>query len=107
MPLPPPLTDEQRKAALEKAAESRRARALVKAELKSGELDFTELCKRAETDEVIGKMKVISVLESLPRVGKVKARALLEHASVSDTRRMQGLGKNQRERLLEKLSAED
>lgn len=107
MPLPPPLTDEQRKAALEKAAESRRARAQVKAELKSGSLDFAEICKRAETDDVIGKMKVLSVLESLPRVGKVRARKLLEGASISDTRRMQGLGRNQRDRLLESLSAED
>jgi len=104
MPLPPALTDEQRKAALEKAAASRKARAEIKEKLKSGSVTFAELCDQSETDEVVGKMKVLSVLESLPRVGKVKARNLLEHAGVSDTRRMQGLGKNQREKLLEKLA---
>jgi hypothetical protein len=104
MPNPPALTDEQRKAALEKAAASRRARAEIKEKLKAGSVSFADLCNQAETDEVVGKMKVLSVLESLPRVGKVKARNLLEFAGVSDTRRMQGLGKNQREKLQERLS---
>lgn len=104
MPLPPALTDEQRKAALEKAAESRRLRAEIKEKLKNGSVTFADLCQQAETDEVVGKMKVLSVLESLPRVGKVKARNLLEFAGISDSRRIQGLGKNQREKLLAKLS---
>lgn len=104
MPMPPALTDEQRKAALEKAAESRRKRAEVKEKLKSGSVSFSDLCQMAETDEVVGKMKVLSVLESLPRVGKVKARNLLEFAEVSESRRMQGLGKNQREKLIAKLA---
>lgn len=104
MPSPPLLTDEQRKAALEKAAASRRQRAEIKEKLKSGSVSFADLCQQAESDEVVGKMKVLSVLESLPRVGKVKARNLLEFAGVSDTRRMQGLGKNQRDKLQERLS---
>ncbi len=104
MPLPPALTDEQRKAALEKAAASRKARAEIKEKLKSGAISFSELCDQAQTDDVAGKIKVLAVLESLPRVGKVKARNLLEFAGVSETRRLQGLGKNQREKLLEKLA---
>lgn len=106
MPLPPALTDEQRKAALEKAAASRKARAEVKEKLKAGSVSFSELCDQAPNDDVVGKMKVLSVLESLPRVGKVKARNLLAYAGVSDTRRLQGLGKNQREKLLTKLAEE-
>ncbi len=104
MPSPPALTDEQRKAALEKAAISRRLRAELKEKLKAGSVSFPDLCQQAENDEIVGKMKVLAVLESLPRVGKVKARSLLELAGVSDTRRMQGLGKNQREKLLANLS---
>lgn len=104
MPMPPALTDEQRKAALEKAAASRKARAEIKEKLKSGAITFAELCNQAQTDELAGKMKVLAVLESLPKVGKVKARNLLEFAGVSETRRLQGLGKNQRERLLEKIN---
>ncbi len=104
MPLPPALTDEQRKAALEKAAASRKARAELKEKVKSGAVSFDELCRQAETDEIVGKMKVLALLESLPRVGKVKARALLEHAGVSETRRLQGLGKNQRDKLSAKIN---
>lgn len=104
MPLPPALTDEQRKAALEKAAASRKARAEIKEKLKSGAITFSELCDQAATDEVAGKIKVLAVLESLPRVGKVKARNLLEYAGVSETRRLQGLGAKQREKLQERLS---
>jgi ribosomal protein S13 len=77
MPQPPALTPEQRQAALAKAARVRRERA-----------------------EVNGKMKVLSVLESLPGLGKVKARRLMETVGISESRRLQGLGSNQRESLL-------
>lgn len=71
LPLPPPLSEEQRKAALEKAAEARRKRAVLKEELKTGTTSLVELLGRAG-DEVVGKMKVSTVLESLPGVGKVR-----------------------------------
>jgi ribosomal protein S13 len=50
-------------------------------------------------------MKVLTVLESLPGLGKVKARRVLEDVGISETRRVQGLGENQRKKLLETLSA--
>ena len=49
------------------------------------------------------KLKVVSVLESLPGLGKVKARRVLDEAGVSDTRRVQGLGLHQKEKLLDLL----
>jgi hypothetical protein len=104
MPSPPVLSDEQRKAALAKAASVRKARAEIKEKLKSGSVSFNDLCEQAENDEIVGKMRVLNVLESLPRVGKVKARGLLEYAGVSDTRKLQGLGKNQREKLQSRLA---
>jgi ribosomal protein S13 len=48
-------------------------------------------------------MKVLAVLESLPGLGKVKARRLMEDVGISETRRVQGLGEQQRRKLLEKL----
>jgi hypothetical protein len=101
MPLPPALSPEQRQAALEKAAAARRARAELKEKLKMGSISLSELFAQAETDEIVAKMKVLAVLESLPGVGKVKARKLLEENGISDTRRLQGLGVNQRESLLQ------
>ena len=100
MPQPPSLTPEQRHAALEKAARARRERAEIKDHLKSGRVTLRELLVRAESDEIVGKMKVLAVLEALPGTGKVKARRLMEHVGISETRRLQGLGAKQREALL-------
>lgn len=100
MPLPPQLTDEQRRAALAKAAEARRARAELKEKLKMGSLTLTELLAGAEGDDIIAKMKVLAVLESLPGVGKVKARRTMEEIGISESRRVRGLGDQQRAALL-------
>jgi hypothetical protein len=105
MPLPPSLSPEQRQAALEKAAAARRQRAELKEKLKMGSLSLPELFDQAERDEVVGKTKVLAVLESLPRLGKVKARRLMEKVDISESRRLRGLGKQQRERLLAELAS--
>lgn len=106
MPLPPSLSPDQRQAALEKAGAARRQRAELKEKLKMGSLTLKELLDQAERDEIVGKMKIVSVLESLPGVGKVKARRLMDEVGISETRRIQGLGDNQRKRLFEKLEPE-
>jgi len=103
MPLPPPLTDEQRKQALEKAAIARRKRAELKEQLKSGRLTLSELLGRT-ADEIVGKMKVSAVLESLPGVGRVRARKLMERLDISESRRMRGLGEKQKENLLNEFA---
>jgi len=100
MSTPPSLTPEQRAAALQKAAEARRVRAEVKAKLKMGLVTFDELLELAGHDEVIAKLKVLAVLESLPGVGKVKARRTMESVGISDSRRLRGLGTEQRKSLV-------
>jgi len=52
----PPLTDEQRAAALEKAARARKERAEVKNRLKRGATTLSDVIKDGTTDDVIGKM---------------------------------------------------
>lgn len=101
MPQPPSLTPEQRQAALAKAAEARRARAEIKERLKMGALTLPELLESAAGDEMIAKMKVLAVLEALPGVGKVKARRTMEEFEISDSRRIRGLGDQQRRKLLD------
>lgn len=103
MPLPPSLSPDQRQAALEKAAAARRLRAELKEKLKMGSLNLRELLDQANEDEIVGKMKVLAVLESLPGLGKVKARRLMEDVGISETRRLQGLGEQQRKKLFQKL----
>jgi hypothetical protein len=102
MPQPPPISPEARAAALEKAAAARRQRAELKEKLKMGSVTLAELFDQSG-DETIAKMKVLAVLESLPGLGKVKARRLMEEIGIADTRRVQGLGANQRKALLERL----
>jgi hypothetical protein len=100
MALPPPLTPEQRQAALAKAAQARRARAELKEKLKMGSISLKELFGRAGDDPVVAKTKVLAVLESLPGVGKVKARRTMEEIGISETRSIKGLGAQQRDALL-------
>jgi guanylate kinase len=95
MALPPRLTDEQRLKALEKAAASRRRRASIKSDLKSGSLSIDNILELSKTDEAVANMRVRELLESLSGVGKVRALTLMERLDISPTRRVKGLGRHQ------------
>jgi hypothetical protein len=105
MPLPPSLTPEQRQAALAKAAAARRERAELKEKLKMGSVTLKELLDRANEDDIVGKMKVVAALEAMPGVGKVKARRTMDDIGISETRRIRGLGEQQRKALLDAFSS--
>ncbi|MGH3565272.1 MAG: integration host factor, actinobacterial type [Pseudonocardia sp.] len=98
----PPLTLEQRRAALDKAAAARTERAEVKEALKQGKTSLREVL--ASDSEAIRKMPVHSLFASLPGIGKVRAQKLLTELGISDSRRVRGLGSQQRERLLDRFA---
>ena len=100
MATPPPLTDDARRAALAKAAEVRRVRADLKQALKAGELGLADVLVRADSDDVVAMTKILTILESLPGVGKVKSRRTMASIGISESRRVQGLGVKQRHALL-------
>ena len=102
----PPLTDEQRAAALEKAARARKERAEVKNRLNRGATTLSDIIKEGSTDDVIGKMKVSALLESLPGVGKVRAKQIMDRLGIADSRRVRGLGANQRAALEQEFGAD-
>lgn len=102
----PPLTPEQRAAALAKAAAARKARAELKLRLKSGDTSLAQLLDSGQSDEAIGKMKVLAVLEAMPGIGKIRAQRMLEALEISPSRRVRGLGPNQRQALLSAFAAE-
>ena len=102
----PPLTPEQRTEALEKAARARKERAEVKNRLKRGATTLTEVIKEGSTDDVIGKMKVSALLESLPGVGKVRAKQIMERLGIAESRRVRGLGAKQRSALEQEFGAD-
>ncbi|WP_117210934.1 integration host factor, actinobacterial type [Allorhizocola rhizosphaerae] len=103
MPLPT-LTPEQRAAALEKAAEVRKARAELKEQLKQGKTTLAKVLDRAESDDVVGKLKVSAVLQALPGIGKIRATQIMEKLKIADSRRLRGLGDQQRKALLAEFS---
>ncbi len=91
----PPLTPEQRQAALDKAAASRRERAAVKNRLKHSGATIAEVLAEGETNLVIGKMRVSELLQSMPGLGKVRAAQVMERLKISESRRVRGLGAKQ------------
>ncbi|MDJ0953428.1 MAG: integration host factor, actinobacterial type [Acidimicrobiia bacterium] len=96
----PKMTDEQRAAALERAAEARRVRAEVKQLLKTGSLTLEELFERAEEDDLIAGIKVGAVVVSMPHMGKIKAIRLLEELGIDESKRLRALGSRQKASLL-------
>ena len=99
----PPLTREQRAAALEKAAAARRRRAELKNELKYSKIRLSALVAKADEDEAIAKMRVNELLESLPGIGKIKARAIMAEVGIAESRRVRGLGVHQLAALVERF----
>jgi predicted flap endonuclease-1-like 5' DNA nuclease len=91
----PPLTPDERAAALEKGTRMRKERAEVKASLKKGAVSLSEVLKDAKTSDVTGKIKVSDLLKSMPGVGEVRARQLMEQIGIAETRRARGLGAQQ------------
>src|SRR5215472_13943382 len=95
----PPLTPEQRAAALEKAAQARKDRAEIKNRLKRGDITLSAVLDQGQTEDTAGKMKVSALLESLPGVGKVRAQQIMERLGIAESRRVRGLGAKQRAAL--------
>lgn len=99
----PPLTPEQRQAALDKAASSRRERAEVKNRLKNSGASILDVIQEGQVNEVVGKMRVIDLLQSMPGLGKVRARQMMERLGIAESRRVRGLGAKQVAALTEEF----
>lgn len=100
----PALTSGQRRDALGKAQEMRSARKRIRERLKKGSLSLPEALNMSDK-EVVAKMRVAYLLASLPRVGKTTARKIMDEIGIDGSRRVQGLGKRQKEALLERFGA--
>lgn len=103
----PPLTPEQRQAALVKAAASRRERAEVKNRLKHSGASIVDVLREGQVNEVVGKMRVVDLLQSMPGLGKIRARQLMERLGIAESRRVRGLGTKQVAALEREFSTRD
>lgn len=99
----PTMTEEQRKEALAKAAETRRKRAEVRAQIKEGKLSAKDALDRRD-DPVVGKMRVAQFITTFPGFGKAKADKIMAEIGIPEGRRLAGLGKKQVADLEESLS---
>ena len=73
----PQLSPEERQAALEKAKAARIKRAEVRDDLKSGKLTLEKVLEM-KNDPVVGRMKVSTLIETLPGYGKAKAEKIMK-----------------------------
>jgi len=103
MGAPPKLSAQERRDALKAAVAARRTRAAFKEEIKVGKKSWKDAF--SAQDESIKKMRVRELIESLPGVGEVRAKNILEKAGISPTRRVGGVGRSQYEKLLELMKA--
>ena len=103
MGAPPNLTTQERRDALKAAVAARRSRAAFKEEIKVGKKSWKDAF--SAQDESIKKMRVRELIESLPGVGEIRAKNILERAGISPTRRVGGVGRSQYEKLLELMKA--
>ena len=101
MPIPQ-LSPEERKAALEKAKAARIQRAQVRDDLKSGKLTLKQVLDMKD-DPVVGRMRVSTLIETMPGYGKAKAEKVMAELRIAESRRLRGLGERQEAALLERL----
>lgn len=92
------ITPEQRQAALDKAKETRAARAKIRSGLKSGRMTPAKAMDRVN-DPVIGRIEVSTFIRSIPGFGAVKAENVMADLGIMENRRLAGLGTRQRESL--------
>ena len=100
----PETTEEQRAAALERAGEARRTRAEIKALLKTGSLSFNDVLERAQEDDLVAGTKVQAIVVSMPGMGKIATKRLMEDIGIAENRTLRGLGPNQKAQLVERFS---
>lgn len=100
----PEMTDEQRAAALERAGLARRTRAEIKALLKTGSLTFTDVMERAEEDDLVAGTRVKAIVVSMPGMGKITTKRLMEEIGISETRKLKGLTPRQTKELTDRFS---
>jgi hypothetical protein len=100
----PVLTRQQRRAALAQAALARAARSRLREQITRGELGIAAVLDRARTDPVVAKTRVVDLLRALPGYGPIAVAALLGDTGIHPTRRAGGLGRRQRQALLDALT---
>lgn len=93
----PALTIEERRAALAKAMDMRKKRAEVLQDLRDGKIKMAAVLN--SDDEAVRGIRVYQLIRTCKGIGERKAYKVLDDLGISYTRRIQGLGRCQKEAL--------
>lgn len=101
----PDLTMDERMAALECAVKRRKERAAFLRDVKEGKIALADALARGREDkDGIGRIRVERLLRQMHGVGEVKAKKIMRALCIAESRRLYGLGCNQREALVQYFS---
>ena len=79
----------------------------MKSRLKHSGASISEVLREGESNEVIGKMRVLDLLQAMPGLGKVRARQMMERLGIAESRRVRGLGAKQVAALQREFGVQD
>jgi hypothetical protein len=99
----PPLTSDQRAAALTKATAVRMARREFKQSITRGTYTLAEAIEVARSNQGLAGIRVHDLLQCLPSVGPKRASATMEAVGIAPSRRIRGLGQHQIETLVRRI----
>ena len=98
------LTTEQRRENLEKAKAARQRRAAILKGVVDGSYSVVDVLNMALEDETVSRMKVFTLIKAAPGYGFVRTQQTMKRLHISESRRIKGLGANQRAALVEVFS---
>lgn len=75
----------------------------LKKKLKQGQVKLIDIFDDLG-NEIVDRMRVKYLLESMPQIGKITAKKIMEEIGIDESRRVQGLGNRQKSYLLNKLA---
>lgn len=97
----PNLTTEQRRENLEKAKAALQRRAAILKGVADGSYSVPDVLNMAGNDDTVARMKVFTLIKAAPGYGFARTQQTMRKLHISESRRLRGLGVNQRAALVE------
>lgn len=98
----PKLTTDQRRANLDKAATIRKERAIIRNDLKHSLMTFEQVLKLADAGcHAAANLRVKQAINAMPGYSFSKTQQLMKQLHIAESRRIKGLGVNQRAALVD------
>lgn len=96
----PKLTDEERRANLEKAKAARSRRAAILKGVADGTYTVADVLGMADIEETVARCRVFTLIKAVPGYGFAKTQQTMRRLGIAESRRIKGLGSWQRAALL-------